>query len=219
MIGSFHYWPLCPYKSMKYCLGFLLGLGIHMAPCQSVTFIGSPRWVLGTEKQKSASIGYGDIDQDGDIDILVANGRHWPEQNKVYFNNGLGIFTVSKSLGGQSTTSYATVLGDIDGDGDLDVIVGNDMAPNCIFKNDGKGHFTKGNDFGEAYAPTRNLVLSDIDQDGDLDILITNRGSQNEICINDSKGQFNEKLGFGTADDSTIDMKVADMDGDGDLGG
>ena len=76
MVGSSLYWPLCPYKSMKYCLGFLLGLGIHMAPCQSVTFIGSPRWVLGTEKQKSASIGYGDIDQDGDIDILVANGRH-----------------------------------------------------------------------------------------------------------------------------------------------
>ena len=198
MTGSSNCWRLCPYKSIKYGLGLLLGISIHAAQCQSVNFTGSPRWVLGTEKQKSASIGYGDIDQDGDIDILVANGRHWPGRNKVYFNNGLGIFTVSKSLGYESTTSYATVLGDIDGDGDLDVVVGNDMAPNHIFKNDGKGHFIKGNDFGETYAPTRNLVLSDIDKDGDLDILLHWEGSSMVSAILVRVRASNHKIDYVT---------------------
>ena len=62
-------------------------------------FLSSNRLVLGDLKLKTASLDLGDIDGDGDIDIVVANGRHWPAQNQVFFNNGKGIFTVSKNLG------------------------------------------------------------------------------------------------------------------------
>jgi len=62
-------------------------------------FLSSNRFVLGDLKLKTASLDLGDIDGDGDIDIVVANGRHWPAQNQVFFNNGKGIFTVSKNLG------------------------------------------------------------------------------------------------------------------------
>ena len=56
------------------------------------------------------------------MDVIAANGRHWPEQNQVFINNGRGIFTVSYPLAQTRETSYATELADFDGDGDPDVV-------------------------------------------------------------------------------------------------
>ena len=39
--------------------------------------------LLGGAKEKTASISSGDIENDGDVDIIIANGRHWPGQNKI----------------------------------------------------------------------------------------------------------------------------------------
>ena len=49
---------------------------------------------LGHGKDRTSSISSGDIDSDGDIDLIIANGRHWPGQNKILLNNGIGRFTV-----------------------------------------------------------------------------------------------------------------------------
>ncbi|MBT7091795.1 MAG: VCBS repeat-containing protein, partial [Bacteroidetes bacterium] len=193
---------------------FLLFLLSNWSYGQDLTFRTSERLILGNYKERSASISSGDIDGDGDMDVLVANGRHWPGQNRILVNNGKGIFTASKPLGLESATSYATELADFDMDGDLDVAVGNDMAPNYIFINDGAGNFVKASSFGMTYAPTRNLTTADIDMDGDIDILITNRGRENEICLNNGMGDFSVSIGFGSKDDSTIDVEVADIDGD-----
>jgi hypothetical protein len=171
--------------------------------------------LLGGAKEKTASLSSGDIDNDGDIDIIVANGRHWPGQNKILINNGIGGFTVEKNLGSERLTSYAAELSDFDNDGDLDIAVGNDKAPNYIFINDGRGNFIKSSEFGEPNSNTRNITLNDIDNDGDIDILITNRRESNEICLNDGLGNFSESILFGTAEDSTIDVEVSDMNMDG----
>ena len=184
---------------------------------QTIDFASSNRLIFGLYEERTASMGTGDIDNDGDLDVVIANGRHWPGQNRIFLNNGSGIFTVSKPLGIESSTSYSTELADFDNDGDLDIAVGNDRAPNNLFLNDGNGNFTKAGNFGENYAPTRNLIIADIDGDGDQDILITNRGRENEICFNDGNGKFGRTMGFGTRDDSTIDVEVADMDNDGDM--
>ena len=198
-------------------LAVMLLLGPLVTLAQSEQFLQNNRLIFGTHKERTASMDMGDIDNDGDIDVVLANGRHWPGQNRVFINNGRGVFTVSRLLGTDMSTSYSTELADFDGDGDLDVAVGNDMAPNFLFLNDGAGRFTKGAFFGETYAPTRNIVTADVDGDGDIDILITNRGRENEICLNDGDANFSTSIGFGSKDDSTIDVEVADMDQDGDL--
>ena len=186
---------------MKYVIFIFFSSFFIPINAQSIEFFNNNRLILGTYKELTASMGIGDIDGDGDADILVANGRHWPGQNRIFVNDGRGVFTVSRNLGEEQETSYSTELADFDGDGDLDIAVGNDMAPNYILINDGKGYFTKGSSFGETYGHTRNIVVVDIDNDGDKDILITNRGSENEICLNDGNGIFSKVIGFGNKKD------------------
>ena len=91
--------------------------------------------LLGGAKEKTASISSGDIDNDGDVDIIIANGRHWPGQNKILFNNGKGGFTVERDLGLERLTSYAAELSDFDGDGDLDIVMNGFNESVRIYRN------------------------------------------------------------------------------------
>jgi hypothetical protein len=177
-------------------------------------FESSDRLTLGTEANLSASVRIADIDRDKDLDVVVANGRHWPQQNFLLINQGRARFNVQRRLGEDRSTTYATEVADLDGDGDLDIAVGNDMAPNRIFLNDGSGRFKPGATFGEI-SSVRSLTLADIDRDKDIDIVATSRGKRNQIYLNDGKGRFGAGRPFGARDDSTIDVAVADLNQDG----
>jgi hypothetical protein len=174
------------------------------------------RLTLGTESNRSASVRIGDIDGDGDLDVVIANGRHWPQQNFVFVNQGRARFSVMRNLGNERTTTYATELADLDGDGDLDIAVGNDQAPCRVFLNDGSGRFRRGANFG-VVSSIRSLTVADMDGDGDVDILATSRGMPNQIYLNNGDARFDAGRPFGTAQDSTIDVAVADLNGDGHL--
>ena len=178
------------------------------------TLVTNIRNTLGTETNRSASVRLGDIDGDGDLDAAVANGRHWPQQNYLFFNQGRGKYSVMRPLGDDRSTSYACELADLDGDDDLDLAIGNDMALGQIFLNDGAGNFTQSSSFGQV-ASVRSLTVADIDSDGDQDILATCRGMQNRIYLNAGDATFTPGPVYGTKNDSTIDVAVADINADG----
>ena len=174
-----------------------------------------PFATLGSESNLTASISLGDVDGDGDLDAVVANGRHWAQQNFVFLNDGTGFFRTARRLGEELATSYRAALADFDGDGDLDVAVGNDRARKSLFTNDGDGHFSLSGTFGRDDVATRNIVIADVNGDGAPDILVTNRGAPNAVYFNDGTGGFEEHRRFGSERDSTISVAVADLDGDG----
>jgi len=58
-----------------------------------------------------------DIDNDGDLDLVVANSEGYP--NRVFNNDGPGVFTDTMQRLGELYT-YSVALGDIDNDGDRD---------------------------------------------------------------------------------------------------
>ncbi len=181
-------------------------------------FVTSDRRILGVDEQElTASIGIGDLNGDGTNDVVVANGRHWSQQNYLFLNYGQNeiAFTLQRPLGLNLSSSYAAIPADLDGDGDLDIAVGNDNAPNRIFFNDGQGVFSEGGSFGNL-SDLRGLTLADIDKDGDIDILIPNRGGANQIAFNDGYGLFHgsDIRGFGTGIDGTNDVAVVDWNGD-----
>ena len=181
----------------------------------SQTFSTNNRLILGPESNKSASVRMGDLDGDNDLDVVVANGRHWPQQNFALLNQGRSQFKVMRPIGTDRSTSYACELADLDGDGDLDIAVGNDMAPCQIFLNDGKASFALKGTFG-GISSVRSMTVADIDSDDDQDILLTCRGRANHIYLNDGTANFERGAEFGTKSDSTIDVGVGDVDGDGD---
>ena len=69
------------------------------------SLVTSSRNILGTETNRSASVRLGDVDGDGDLDAVVANGRHWPQQNYLYLNQGRGKFSVMRPLEKERATS------------------------------------------------------------------------------------------------------------------
>ena len=176
-------------------------------------FRTSERLTLGTESNRSASVRIADVDNNNHPDVIVANGRHWPQQNFVFLNLGRAALNIQRPLGDERRTSYATELADLDGDGDIDIAVGNDMAPNQILFNDGRGQFEAGSTFGKP-SSVRSLLVVDIDRDGDVDILATCRGRTNRVYLNDGSGHFGSGRPFGKERDSTIDVAVVDWNND-----
>ena len=129
---------------------------------------------LGAGSEVTASVSLGDVNGDGALDVVIANGRHWPGLHRVDLNDGGAAFTLARRLGRKSPASYAVPLADFDGDGDLDVAVGNDRTRNFVFLNDGTGRFEAGATFGTPRS-TRSLTLADLDGDGDLDLVLADR--------------------------------------------
>jgi hypothetical protein len=74
---------------------------------------------------------------DGDLDILVGNiGTLSAQQNRLYLNNGTGVFSDATSLIPQlQDRTQALALGDVDGDGDLDAFLGNNDGTNRLLRN------------------------------------------------------------------------------------
>lgn len=196
---------------------FLLLLSSSIAFCQQTSFFNADGFFsIGTQSNRTASITLFDIDKDGDLDALVANGRHWAEQNYVYYNSGKGGFKLAQAIGNYMNASYAVKAGDLNGDNINDLAVANDGIANVIYFGSADGSFTRAGSFGKI-APTRNLEIIDIDYDGDLDLILSNRKDVNEICLNDGKGNFEQSIFYGDETDQTIQTVIIDIDQDGDL--
>jgi len=144
----------------------------------------------------SEAVALGDLDGDGDLDAFLANSGHLDEDgemvefdvNEVWINDGQGTFTDSNQQLG-SRRSYAVAVGDLDGDGDLDALVGN-RGPDEIWWNDGQGQYssnekTLGDDL------TRYVYLADLDQDEDLDAFLGS-DRQGDIWWNDGRGHLSQ---------------------------
>ena len=131
----------------------------------------------------SSTVSFGDIDRDGDLDAVVGNWfagaskPHPPEhsQNEIWKNDG-GQFVITPldELVGET---LSTLLTDWDGDGWLDLLVGNDFAaPDIFYRGDGKGGFEpvtrEDGIVPHSTQSTMSFDTADFDNDLDLDIFI-----------------------------------------------
>ncbi|WP_186766454.1 FG-GAP-like repeat-containing protein, partial [Phaeobacter marinintestinus] len=159
----------------------------------------------------SYGVSLGDVDGDGDLDMVVAN---YGQANTVWTNDGAGSYTnTGQTLG--SADSWDVSLGDVDGDGDLDMVVANSTGQaNTVWTNDGTGSYSLGQTLGSA--TSLGVSLGDVDGDGDLDMVVANYGAGNTVWTNDGAGTYtNTAQSLGSA--ISVDVSLGDVDGDGDL--
>lgn len=167
----------------------------------SLAWLGGGAGTFSTTGQSlgqlgSQAVALGDLNGDGSPDAFLANSsrmaaagelqRNLP--NTVWFNDGQGNFTDRGQRLGQ-VESTAVTLGDVNGDGFLDAVVGN-RGPDEIWLNDGQGHF---HDSGQRLGNdlTRSLFLADLDGDGDLD-LVVGGDERAQVWFNDGTGEFRQ---------------------------
>ena len=165
--------------------------------------------LLETTSETSANVGIGDLNGDGNLDILLVKGRHWPLRSRVLLGDGQGRFPTAYNLGDLPYRSYSGRLVDIDEDGDLDAVLSNDSPdPKVVYLNDGKGHFQVGSTYGQPEWETRNASVADLNGDGRPDIIVANRTDNNPanyICLNKGKGRFDSNcLAFSHESATTI---------------
>lgn len=130
---------------------------------------------------------------------------------------GLPQYTRVLHLEQTSDDSANVSIGDLDGDGDLDLALAKGRHTplvDRILLNDGKGNFTA-SDLGAADR-TYSAVLADLDGDRDIDIVTSNdRPDAKVIYLNDGAAHFRVAGTWGAPEWSTRNASAADLNGDG----
>ena len=191
------------------------------AAAQATGYFRAPPQVFGA----GFDVALADLDSDGDLDAFSSSfgiDRVWINQGGLQGGTAGELVSTGQEL--DTGLGAAVALGDVDGDGDVDALVGRGFSgaaeADVVWLNDGLGFFSdSGQLLGNAVALA--VALADLDGDGDLDGVVVNVNDPHHLLINQGGAQN------GTEGDFTLDgqdlggglrptLAVGDLDGDGD---
>jgi enediyne biosynthesis protein E4 len=204
--------------------------------------------------QVGAGAAFLDINGNGLLDLFVANYvefnfqnhqishmsgfpsyvgplNYAPTTNMLFRNHGDGTFTdvsVESGIAAHRGTGMGLICVDYDGDGDTDIVVGNDLRPNFVFQNDGTGRFTEvGLALGLAYDAlgnvhgTMGVEAADWNNNGWPDLFTTSYQRQLTTLYQNHRGLYFEDVtrttgaGTDTYPHVTWGTGLVDFDNDG----
>jgi len=181
----------------------------------------------------SVGASWADADHDGDLDLYVANYRSVDEgadgagaPNPLWRNNGDGSFTdvaADAGIDGGAAPTTSALYFDFDEDGDADLYLINDGAPNRLFLNDRVGVYTEAtalfpelNDGGPGFG----ALTGDLDGNGKEDVLLLRGPEPPRLFLQTGRGSYTEDPVFGAVVrkiGGAVGAVAGDLDLDGDL--
>jgi hypothetical protein len=181
---------------------------------------------IGSQVRGPAHVTPFDMDKDGDLDLLIAKmGMIFPNNDKigavvVLENKGGGRFE-NRVLADGIARVTDVEPGDLDGDGDIDLAVGQfgyDDGEIRWMENKGNWQFDSHNLLN--LSGTIHTPVIDLDGDGDLDIvaLVSQEWEEIYVFINDGKGKFEPRMIYGSTNEDfgSSGISIVDLDKDGD---
>ncbi|MEM9558379.1 MAG: CRTAC1 family protein [Acidobacteriota bacterium] len=183
------------------------------------------------------SAAFGDVDGDGDLDAVTTSWRY-PSLSMIWSNDGAGLMadaTAASLVGGlldMPPYSFTPNLVDLEGDGDLDLLIAGDFGGSRVLEGQGDGTFVDVTGPEITDENGMGATVGDIDNDGDPDWLVTSIWDPDGDSTGGNWGITGNRLyrnrGDGRFDDVTDAAGVregywgwgacfADFDNDGDL--
>jgi hypothetical protein len=187
----------------------------------------------------ASSIAVGDINRDGRLDVLVANlcFRDCPGEGGVgvLLGNGDGTFQPVRTYGTGGQPFFGLgdwmAIGDVNGDGQLDVLVANGcLSPDCkiyeggvgVLMGNGDGTFQAAQSYDSGGTSAQSITVADVNGDGKLDVLVTNywsgtydAGSVVSVLMGNDDGTFQVAQNYYSGGRATTSIAVADVNEDG----
>ncbi len=208
------------YGCMIGSVGVLLGNG-------DGTFHAAVNYTSGGYEPYSVAVG--DLNGDGNPDLLVAN-RCVDNGNcngvvGVRLGNGDGTFqpVVTYDSGGYEAQSVA--VADVNGDDKPDLVVANVCADsNCtnggvvgVLLGNGDGTFQAAMSYGSGGLVAESVSVADVNGDGKPDLLVANGDGSVSVLLGAGDGSFQAAVSYGSGGTSASSLAVADVSGDGKL--
>lgn len=179
-----------------------------------------PQQIISSTAQWARSVFSFDVDGDGDIDVLSASRD---DNTIAWYENldGMGNFGSTNVINANALEAAAVQAGDIDGDGDTDVVSASFLDDTIQwYENiDGQGSFGSGTVVSSASDGAYSVFLEDIDGDNDLDIVGASRQDNTVSWYEnlDGNGSFSSIQIIDLALEDPWNVFVVDIDGDSDL--
>jgi FG-GAP-like repeat len=178
--------------------------------------------LVSTSANGVTSVLAADLDGDGDLDAIAAALGNaeiaWYENETIHRS---AHFPDRSAIFEMATGARTVVAADLDGDGDLDLLLGSgtDATISWYENSDGKGSFGTRRIVSTLAEGVQSVVAADIDRDGDLDVLSASRNDDKVAWYenSDGHGAFGTQQIISTLADDPFSVAAADLDGDGDL--
>ncbi len=202
------------------------------SPSARPIFFTTPTYASGGVDANVVAVG--DVNGDGKLDLVVANGyadnTYTNGAVSVLLGNGDGTFQAPVSYGSGGVDAVSVAVADVNGDGKLDLVVANQCIDvNCangsvsVLLGNGDGTFQPAVSYGSGGQTADSVAIGDVNGDGKPDLVVANQCASSNSCTNgtvavllgNGDGTFQTAVSYGSGGQTANSVAIGDVNGDG----